>query len=362
MEISTQDGHVVALDLPKTPYPLAERRATSSTTFTGSAGLRSRRILDRRSRNCRWTAWDAPVDGIEWLNADSEWREERPWTLARALVTYPFRPPQALALLLDHPEPVIRRWDELSQQRRVVGVAAADAHARVGIRSVGEPYDSAGSLHFPSYATSFREFSIALPSVQLTGVAAADARRVLDAIRAGAVYSTIDALAGPAAFSVTATSGSNTATMGETLPLAGPVHVRVDAQAPADARITLFRNGVVVANARRRAASSRTRRPNGLFIERKSRSQARRESPAVPWIVSNPIYVGRSATGPVTLTRRSRGHYNALRRRHSPRLDDREERGIRCRHRRRRRTRPGRSCCCDSRFPGRRPTARTPRS
>jgi hypothetical protein len=99
---------------------------------------------------------------------------------------------------------------------------------------------------------------------------------VLDAIRAGAVYSTIDALAGPAAFSVTATSGSNTATMGETLALAGPVHVRVEAQALDDARITLFRNGVT-SRTRKARGSSRTRRQNGLFIELKSPSQARRE-------------------------------------------------------------------------------------
>src|SRR3712207_7318586 len=24
----------------------------------------------------RWTDWEAPFDGLEWLNADSEWRDE----------------------------------------------------------------------------------------------------------------------------------------------------------------------------------------------------------------------------------------------------------------------------------------------
>ena len=301
VEISTQHGHLVALDLPKTPYPLAGEGRDVVDDIHRLGGFAIAAHPGSPKPELRWTAWDAPVDGIEWLNADSEWRDERPWTLARALVTYPFRPPQALALLLDRPEPVIRRWDELSQQRRVAGIAAADAHARVGIRSLGEPYDSAGSLHFPSYATSFREFSIGLPNVQLTGVAAADARRVLDAIRAGAVYSTIDALAGPAAFSVTATSGSNTATMGETLALAGPVHVRVEAQAPDDARITLFRNGVAVATAQ------------GTRLEQDAPAEwasYRAEvalpgapgAPAVPWMVSNPIYFGNSDR-PVSLTR-----------------------------------------------------------
>jgi hypothetical protein len=301
VEISTQDGHVVALDLPKTPYPLAGEGRDVVDDIHRLGGFAIAAHPGSPKPQLRWTAWDAPVDGIEWLNADSEWREERPWTLARALVTYPFRPPQALALLLDHPEPVIRRWDELSQQRRVVGVAAADAHARVGIRSLGEPYDSAGSLHFPSYAASFREFSIALPNVQLTGVAAADARLVLDAIRAGAVYSTIDALAGPAAFSVTATSGSNTATMGETLALAGPVHVRVEAQAPDDARITLFRNGVTVANAQGTRLEQDAPAEWAIYRAEVALPGAP-GAPAIPWMVSNPIYFGNSDR-PISLTR-----------------------------------------------------------
>ena len=297
VEISTQDGHVVALDLPKTPYPLAGEGRDVVDDIHRLGGFAIAAHPGSSKPGLRWTAWDAPVDGIEWLNADSEWRDERPWTLARALVTYPFRPPQALALLLDRPEPVIRRWDELSQQRRVVGIAAADAHARVGIRSLGEPYDSAGSLHFPSYATSFREFSIALPNVQLTGVAAADARRVLDAIRAGAVYSTIDALAGPAAFSVTATSGSNTTTMGETLALAGSVHVRVDAQAPDDARITLFRNGAPVATGQgMRLGHDAPAEPAVYRAEVTLPGGS--GSPTVPWMVSNPIYVGRGPEPP----------------------------------------------------------------
>ena len=291
VEISTRNGHVVALGLPKAPYPLAGEGRDVVDDIHRLGGFAIAAHPGSGKPELQWTDWDAPVDGIEWLNADSEWRDERPWTLARALVTYPFRPPQALPLLLDRPGPVIRRWDELSQQRRLVGIAAVDAHARVGIRSLGEPYDSAGSLHFPSYANSFREISIAVPEVRLIGNAAADARVVLNGVRAGALYSTIDALAGPAALRVAASSGSQTAAMGDVLPLDGPVHLRVDAQAPRDAQITLFRNGAPVATGQ------------GVRLEHDAPAEAaiyRVEvtlpgapgSPVVPWMVANPIYVG----------------------------------------------------------------------
>jgi hypothetical protein len=278
VEISTADGHLVALGLPKAPYPLAGEGRDVVEDVHRLGGIAIAAHPGSAKAELRWSDWNAPIDGLEWLNADSEWRDERPWTLARALVAYPFRPPQALALLLDRPDPVIRRWDELAQQRRVVGVAAVDAHARVGVRSLGEPYDSAGSLHFPSYTNSFREFSIGLSDAQFTGNAAADARTVLNAIRTGAFYSTVDALAGPAALSVSEDDGK----------------ITVQVQAPDDARITLFRNGVAVAGAQ----GERLERDGDAAVYRVEVALPDAPgNPPVPWIVSNPIYLGREPQG-----------------------------------------------------------------
>lgn len=278
VEISTTDGHLVALGLPRAPYPLAGEGRDVVEDVHRLGGVAIAAHPGSPKPDLQWSDWNAPIDGLEWLNADSEWRDERVWTLARALLTHPFRPPQALALLLDRPDPVMRRWDELGQRRRIIGLAAVDAHARVGVRSLGEPYDSAGSLHFPSYTSSFREFSIALSNVRLAGDAAADAAAVLDAIRGGMFYSTIDALGGPAALRVNANDG----------------RITVDAQAPDDARITLFRDGVASATAQ------------GPRLERDAEPGVYRVevalpgapgTPPVPWIVSNQIYVGRGPVG-----------------------------------------------------------------
>ena len=170
------------------------------------------------------------------------------------------------------------------------------------MRTIGEPYDTSGSLHFPSYQNSFREFSITVDDVQLTGNAATDAQSVLAGIRAGHVYSTIDALAGPAQLHFTATSGSRAGSMGDLLPLDGPVTLRVDAQAPPDAHITLLRNGMPIATA------------DGQVLQHAAAAEAavyRVEvvlprspgNPPVPWLVSNPIYVGRSSDEPASPVR-----------------------------------------------------------
>jgi len=298
VEISTVNGHVLALGVPKSPYPLAGEARDVVEDIHRLGGVAIAAHPGSPKPELQWTDWDTPVDGMEWLNADSEWRDERAWTLARALVTFPFRPPQALALLLDRPEPVLRQWDALTQQRRVSAVAASDAHARVGVRSLGEPYDSAGSLHFPSYTSSFREFSIALSDMTLTGDAEADARRVIDAIRAGHVYSTIDALGGPAALRFAVTSGSRTASMGDAFPVAGPVHFHVEAQAPPEATITLFRDGTSVATARGSRLDHDASEAPGVYRVEVGLPDAP-GTPPVPWVLGNPVYVGRGVDSPV---------------------------------------------------------------
>ena len=299
VEISTGNGHLVALGLPKTPYPLAGEGRDVVEDIHRLGGMAIAAHPGSPKPELRWTDWDSPLDGLEWLNADSEWRDERAWTLARALVTYPFRPPQALALLLDRPEPILRQWDALTQRRRTTAVAASDAHARVGVRSLGEPYDSAGSLHFPAYANSFREFSIALPEVTLTGNAETDARGVIDAIRGGRVYSIVDAFGGPAAVRLVATSTTGTASMGDQLPVAGPVHLHVDAQAPDDATITLFRDGASVATARGSRLDHDAPAAPGVYRVEIGLPNAP-GTPPVPWVLGNPVYVGRDVESPVT--------------------------------------------------------------
>jgi len=175
----------------------------------------------------QWTDWDTPLDGLEWLNGDSEWRDESPMTLLRSLLTYPLRPVETLGRLLDRPDEVIRHWDALVQRRRVVAVAAGDAHARLALRSAPDPYDGSAALRLPAYERLFDAFSIVIPQFRLSQDAADDARRVIEEIRNGHVFSSIDAIATPAAVSFVATSGAQRASGGDVLRLDGPVAIRV---------------------------------------------------------------------------------------------------------------------------------------
>ena len=46
----------------------------------------------------RWMAWEAPFDGLEWLNADSEWRDEPRLPIMRTLLTYALRPAESITM------------------------------------------------------------------------------------------------------------------------------------------------------------------------------------------------------------------------------------------------------------------------
>lgn len=300
VEISTDGGHVVALGLSRSPYPLTGEPRDVLDDVARLGGFVLAAHPGSAKPELAWTEWDAPIAGLEWLNTDSEWRDESKWLLARTLFSYPVRKAESLAMLLDRPEEVLRRWDTLTLERKLVAVAAADAHARVGLRTVGEPYDRGASIHIPTYEDSFRAFSVSLPDVVLTGDAPADAAAVLAAIRAGHVYSTIDALGGSAALSFTATNGQGMASGGDDLPAASPVTLRAHVQAPADAEIVLLKNGAPAATARG-GSLEHMAGPERAVYRVEVQLPGSPGAPAVPWIVSNPIYVGLPTPAPVTL-------------------------------------------------------------
>jgi hypothetical protein len=195
VEISTNGGHYVALDLPASPYPLGGEAAAVVEDVARLGGFGIAAHVDSAKHELAWTDWRAPIDGIEWINVDSEWRDESTARLARTLIDYVVRPAPAIAAILDRPAATLDRWAALSAQRRVVALGALDAHGGVRRRLEGSRRFAAG----PSYEASLRTLSNRVVLERpLSGDAAADARAVLAAIRQGRVFTSIDALAAPA--------------------------------------------------------------------------------------------------------------------------------------------------------------------
>ena len=289
LEVSGNEGHVVALGLPKTPYPLGGDVRDIVEDIGRMGGMSIAAHPGSLKQELRWTEWSSPIHGLEWLNGDSESRDESWFTLARVLLSYPFSPTGSLASVLDRPETVLRRWDALTARRRVVAVAGADAHARFDLTG-DESGRGFGSLRIPGYESMFEAFSITATGVRFTGDADQDAQALLEALRGGHVYSTVDALATPAAVSFRATRGAATWTAGDFVPDGGDLELRVDSNAPTGSRVVLIKDGDVLAEAQ---GSSLQRTVPGSRAVYRAEIQVPGtpgERP-VPWVVTNPIYV-----------------------------------------------------------------------
>jgi hypothetical protein len=302
VEISTTGGHYVALGLGGAPYRLAgdPRDVVEDVTRLGGFGVAAHPTSPKPE--LRWDAWDAGVDGVEWLNADSEWRDEPPGALLRAFTTYWVRGPETIAALFDA-GPVFETWDRLAARRPVVALAGHDAHARVGLGGNWEPEQGDIALELPGYESAFRAFGVrARLDRPFTRDAATDARLLLSAIRAGRVFTVVDAIAGPASLEFSAVGESGRAEMGGVLDETGPVRLTASVTPAPDVRLSLIKDGAVVARAE--GAELRFEHPGG-FARSVYRVVATIGDPAgarCPWIVGNPIYVGPA---PDELTSRS---------------------------------------------------------
>ncbi len=282
VELSTQGGHYIAIGIPPAPYPLRgeARDVIEDVKRLGGFGIVAH--PDSAKPALRWHAWDAPFDAIEWLNADTEWRDEGRGQILRALVRYPFRPVAALASLLDRPTRTLERWDALTQKRQIVAVAGADAHARAGwMDDDTDGYTRGWFLRIPSYEASFRTFVNHVSLERPFGTdASADAAQIIAALRAGRVYTAIDALATPASldFSLNGTS------------------FIARTNAPDGARIVLRKDGQIAADDRASELTFDAKGEQGTYRVEVYLAEAPGDPP-VPWIVSNPIYIRPTGWG-----------------------------------------------------------------
>ena len=287
VELSTDEGHYVALGLAATPYPIAgtAESVVEDVTRLGGFGLVAH--ADSAKPALRWEAWDLPFHGLEWLNIDSEWRDEPASALARAVATYWIRPSSSLASILNRPQATVTRWDGLIGHRRVPVLAGADAHSWVGLRQETDPPTDGWYLPMPSYQSSFSVFSnhVVLDR-PLSGEAANDGSRLLAAVRDGRAFTVIDGFAGPAGFEFTASSGGRTVGIGQDLVLEQTATLRARVAAPAGASMRLVKSGVVVNETTGSELSSDVSTAGAYRVE------VLLPGRSLPWIFSNPIYVG----------------------------------------------------------------------
>jgi hypothetical protein len=281
VEISTEQGHYIALDMPASPYPLGGTGSAVVEDVKRLGGFGVVAHPDSAKAELSWSAWADPVDGLEWLNADSEWRHESRRRLARAAVSYMFRPAPVLASTFDRPESTLARWDALTQVRPVVALAGHDAHGGVARRT--EDHTRSGWLPLPSYRASFRTFAIrAILSEPPTRRADRDARLVIDAVRTGRVFAAIDAIAQPAWIDFRVRAATENATMGQSLIYREGSVFTVQSALPEHGRVVLRKDGLAVGESSTGTLEATATEPGAYRVEVLSPGSP--GTPPIPWL------------------------------------------------------------------------------
>jgi hypothetical protein len=225
-----------------------------------------------------WRYWKSDLHpcGIEILNLFTSLRETS-WS-SRALLAayYPFSHYYFLRDIT-FPERSMAHWDDFLQRSRVWAFAASDAHG--GFRLIGKW----GALKFPSYEDTF--------SLAALGVDRRYADDPMRAIRAGDFFVCVRGAGEPRAFTFSAIEADGHAVhSGEIAATGARLSASVDA-AGQPVRAVLYKDGSPVRSVEYGAVDLAEAAPGVYRVEFfLTHHQLLRAD--VPWIVSNPIFVG----------------------------------------------------------------------
>jgi hypothetical protein len=292
VEINTREGHVVALGLEDAaPYPLA---GSARDVVEDVHRLGGRAVIAHPDSPRAQLGWrgsnNIPADGIEWLNVDSEWRDEQAPRLMQRAAHSVLRPEEAIASLFARPVRTLQRLDGAARLRPTFTLAALDAHANIGWREQEEPRRRTALMR-PTYETMFRTVvQTVVLDEPLSGAADDDARRVLAALLGGRSYSTIRAFAWTSALSFEARQGSTTFPMGSRIAgVAGGTTLHASGPAPG-LRLVLMKNDRPLATGQGSVEATVDTALAVYRVEGYLPGHA-----GVPWLMSNPIVVGNMA-------------------------------------------------------------------
>jgi len=217
--------------------------------------------------------WDSPgIDGMEIYDI-LDGVVEHPWRFPKYFfdISYSYSdyPDQVFLSILDRPEAALKKWDDLSQQRRWTAIAGNDAHQN--IRMLGHQIDP--------YALSFGFVRTHILAKELTEP------EILRALAAGHAYVAFDTLSDSTGFVFWAGNDTLQGIQGDEVRLGPGLKLTIDS--PIVGLMELVRNGTVI----RTATTAHFNVPVGeagvyrVQISLKISGQWR------PWIFSNPIYV-----------------------------------------------------------------------
>ncbi len=286
-EPSTQAGHLLGLGIPDAVWKFGPEPQEAIEDINELGGLAF--IAHPYHPRNWWRDWTVRnCDGMEIYNGDTMWRMGGWYRLGVELLTYPVNPLYSLLSAVDYPYPNIRKWDELSQTRPVVGIAGSDAHGVIPLFGKGR------GIKIPSYEAIFKVMKNHILTLsELTGSLRRDKGIIYDSLRNGHCYLSFDGLGDPRGFFFSVSTEEQKAIMGDSLPLNPHTTLFIQQNGPSGTEALLFRDGTLIARDRRTSFHYPVSREGTYRVEVYLPQEFLPTRIRFPWIISNPIYIGR---------------------------------------------------------------------
>ncbi len=229
----------------------------------------------KQGKTYPWTDWGVNgFTGMDIWSYLSQWRDNAPGIL-KGIYLY-FNPHHAFRR--GPLNATLQKWDELLQQRMVVGIGCSDAH---GIKINLGPWKPVIS----DYYTCFRSINTHLLLKEpLSGDFQKDKEAVIEALRAGRCFVGYDFFKNSKGFRFEAHRRGRIIHMGERAPADGTVFAVFT---PAQARVVLIRNGKPYRESDGRTHRFSRLQPGVYRVEVRHRHGLGYRA----WIYSNPIYL-----------------------------------------------------------------------
>lgn len=227
------------------------------------------------------------TDGIEVFSLHNSAMEmSKPHFVYDAIWSFWGYPGLTYARHFKRPDRNLALFDRISADRRISLFAGTDAHSNVGFQVGGTTEDPSFELIIDKYEMMF---GIVRNHVLLKEETPISRSAVLDAIRSGKSFVGLDVLGNTRGFGLMVVSASDQAVMGDELEFSDDLKLK--SIAPQPARFVVFRNGKKFYESPDSRSIEINLKDKGIYRVEVYRDNLGAPFDAVPWIISNPIYI-----------------------------------------------------------------------
>lgn len=235
-----------------------------------------------------FNSWNSDFDGVEVFSLFTNAKQaSAAYFLLDALWSFPAYPELTLADYLKRPDDNLKKFDEISTNRKITLFAGSDAHSNIGGHLFGD--DAGGkfiNLKLDRYETIFR---LIRTHVLLEKDKPLTQENLFDALRNGHAFIGFDVLSDTKGFDFTAENTHDSKIMGDEIALADGVNLK--AVAPQIAHFVMFKNGEKVSETSGTAEANFRASAPGTYRTEVYLDALGAPFDRTPWIISNPIYV-----------------------------------------------------------------------